>query len=492
MNTFLIELQEHDDRISLRDRLNWAKTRRILLLWPSHRRVSLTTSDLKFLQHHARRLGAQLGLVTGRADVRITAQALGIPVFANTRQAQRSTWRASLFPKHSHRQIVRPARPKKDSLSPIWRLFFFSLAVLAVFSLVMLFLPRASVVLTPRSLTQREIFALAASSQGTTVSLQGELPLLPIDVEVEADEHLQATRRFSVPLAKAQGVARFTNLTTRSQTIPAGTVVYVPGDPPIRFLTLNTAGLPPNAGQFVDVPIEAIAAGSGGNVPAQAIQAIEGPLAFSLSVTNPQATQGGREEERLAVTPQEVEQLREELSARLREQALQEARRRLNADDILFPQTLQLMEILEERAVPPVEAYPSRLSLHLRLRFRVWSLSAERLRPLLVARLDALLPEGVRPRNETLRMRLRPESVEVFREGDSPLRLRFSLEAQRTLSAKIASEQVLAALRGRPVGEALKGLRALPLAEPPQLKLWPSFWPWMPLLPVQVSIEFVP
>lgn len=489
MNTFLIELQEHDDRISLRDRLNWAKTRRILLLWPSHRQVSLTTSDLKSLQYHARRLGAQLGLVTERTDVRATAQALGIPVFVNTRQAQRSAWRAH-FPEHSHRQVVRPARPPKKPLSPIWRLFFFSLAVLAVFSLVMLFLPRASIILTPRSLTQRETFALLASSQGTAVSLQGELPLLPLDVEVEAEENLQATRRFSVPLAKAQGVARFTNLTTRSQTIPAGTVVYVPGDPPIRFLTLNTAGLPPNAGQFVDVPIEAIEAGSRGNVPAQAIQAIEGPLAFSLSVTNPQATQGGTEEERLAVTMQEVEQLRKELSARLREQALQEARRRLNADDILFPQTLQLVEILEERTVPPVEAYPSRLSLHLRLRFRVWSLSAERLRPVLVTRLDALLPEGVEPRNETLRMRLLPESVEVL--GDSPLRLRFSLETWRTLSARIASDQVLAALCGRPVKEAFERLHALPLAEPPQVKLWPSFWPWMPILPIQVSIGFAP
>ncbi|MFO3796487.1 MAG: baseplate J/gp47 family protein, partial [Anaerolineales bacterium] len=241
---------------------------------------------------------------------------------------------------------------------------------------------------------------------------------------------------------------------------------------------------------FVDVPIEALEAGTSGNVPAQMIQAIEGPLAFSLSVTNPQATQGGTEEERLAVTPQEVEQLRKELSARLGEKALQEARRRLQADEILFPQTLQLVEILEERTVPPLESYPSRLSLHLRLRFRVWSLSAARLRPLLVARLDALLPEGVEPRDESLRMQPLPESVEVL--GDSPLRLRFSLEAQRTLSARIASDQVLAALRGRPVREALERLRALPLAEPPQVKLWPSFWPWMPILPIQVSIEFVP
>lgn len=490
MNTFLIELQEHDDRISLRDRLNWAKTRRILLLWPRHRQISITASDLKFLQYHARRLGAQLGIVTDRADLRLVARRLGIPVFSSTRQAQRLPWLA-IQPRPIPRpHVARPPRSQDLPLPLAGRIFLFFLAVLAIFALLSLFLPRATVTLTPQKRIQKETFTFLASSQIVTPSLQGDLPLLPLEVEVQAEESLRATRSFRVPVARAQGTVRFTNLTALPQTIPAGTVVYVPGDPPIRFLTLNTAGLPPNPGQFVDVPIEALEAGMEGNVPAQAIQAIEGPLAFSLSVANPQATQGGTEEDRLAVTPQEVELLRKELMALMREQALQEATHRLNEDDILFPQTLQLVEILEDRTVPPVEAYPSRLSLHLRLRFRVWSLSAERLRPVLVTRLDALLPEGVEPRNETLRMRLLPESVEVL--GDSPLRLRFSLETWRTLSARIASDQVLAALCGRPVKEAFERLHALPLAEPPQVKLWPSFWPWMPILPIQVSIRFAP
>lgn len=492
MNTFLIELQEHDDRISVRDRLNWAKTRRILLLWPRYRQIPLTASDLKFLQYYARRLGAQLGLVTERADVRMIAQGLGIPVFRTTRQAQRSTWnplpKPKLFKPTSRRP--RPPHPKEPVLAPPWRVILFFTGVLAIFSLLMLFLPRASVILMPQSRIQKETFAFQASSRGREVSPYDELPLFPLEVEVQAEENLDATRKFRVPLTKAQGVVRFTNLTSLAQTIPAGTVVYVPGDPPVRFITLNQAGLPPNAGQFVDVPIEAIEGGTAGNVPAQAIQAIEGPLAFSLSVTNPQATQGGREEERLAVTPQEVELLRAALTASLKEQALREMQRQLAAGDVLFAQTLQVVETLEEHIQPPVETYPSRLALRLHLRFRAWMLAAERLRPILRARLDASLPAGFEPKDEMLSLRVLPESVEIL--GDDPLRLRFSVEAWRTLSARIPDERVFLMLRGQPVREASRRLRALPLAEPPQIKIWPPFWPWMPILPVQVSIEFAP
>jgi hypothetical protein len=117
---FLLHLEEHDDRFSLRDRLHWAKTRRVLLIWPARKRVRLQVLDLKFLQFHARRLGAELGIVSRRAEVRAMAKALGIPAFAHLRQAQRRPWPAP--PKrlpHSSRRIKRPvARRTRPAFSP--------------------------------------------------------------------------------------------------------------------------------------------------------------------------------------------------------------------------------------------------------------------------------------------------------------------------------------------------------------------------------------
>ncbi|MCK7480865.1 MAG: hypothetical protein M0C28_29370 [Candidatus Moduliflexus flocculans] len=72
--------------------MSWAKTPRILLVWPKFEKVTLRQVDLKVLQRHASTLGAQLGLVTRQRRVRADAEALGIPVFKSTKEAQRLKW----------------------------------------------------------------------------------------------------------------------------------------------------------------------------------------------------------------------------------------------------------------------------------------------------------------------------------------------------------------------------------------------------------------
>src|SRR5512133_2223316 len=108
MKTQIITLESHDDLISVRDRMSWAKTPRILLVWPKYEQVTLRQVDLKVLQRHAFSLGAQLGLVTRTRRVRQDAEALKIPVFESTGQAQRLAW-----PKPRLRKIKMHA-PRKD------------------------------------------------------------------------------------------------------------------------------------------------------------------------------------------------------------------------------------------------------------------------------------------------------------------------------------------------------------------------------------------
>ena len=92
MKTQIITLESHDDLISVRDRMSWAKTPRILLVWPKFEKVTLRQVDLKILQRHAASLGAQLGIVSRVRRVRADAQALRIPVFTSTGEAQRVSW----------------------------------------------------------------------------------------------------------------------------------------------------------------------------------------------------------------------------------------------------------------------------------------------------------------------------------------------------------------------------------------------------------------
>src|SRR5512138_995520 len=108
MKTQIITLESHDDLISVRDRMSWAKTPRILLVWPKYEKVTLRQVDLKVLQRHALSLGAQLGLVTRTRRVRADAEALRIPVFESTGQAQRLAW-----PKPRRRRLTNHT-PRKD------------------------------------------------------------------------------------------------------------------------------------------------------------------------------------------------------------------------------------------------------------------------------------------------------------------------------------------------------------------------------------------
>ena len=92
MKTQIIALEAHDDFISVRDRMSWAKSPRILLVWPKYEKITLRGADLRILQQHAATLGAEMGIITRRGDVRRDAERFGIPVFGSAKAAQRQAW----------------------------------------------------------------------------------------------------------------------------------------------------------------------------------------------------------------------------------------------------------------------------------------------------------------------------------------------------------------------------------------------------------------
>ena len=63
MKTQVIQLDPHDDGTSVRDKMSWAKSPRILLVYPRRSRILARTLDLRLLQRHAATLGEQLAIV---------------------------------------------------------------------------------------------------------------------------------------------------------------------------------------------------------------------------------------------------------------------------------------------------------------------------------------------------------------------------------------------------------------------------------------------
>src|SRR5919109_3449650 len=248
MKTQIITLESHDDLISVRDRMSWAKTPRILLVWPKYEKVSLRQVDLKVLQRHASSLGAQLGLVTRARRVRQDAEALRIPVFESTGQAQRVAWPKPRRRKWKYHAPPADLREKREQVLPNeaeWRTYpavrvgAFVLGVCSVLVLVALFIPRAEVVLHPESEIQSIVLPVRAGPSVKSVFLTGSIPAYEKRVIVDGEQTVVVTGEGVTPQSKAKGEVMFRNLTQQTVRIPAGTVVRTADAAGIRFATIR-------------------------------------------------------------------------------------------------------------------------------------------------------------------------------------------------------------------------------------------------------------
>src|SRR5512140_1123132 len=183
MKTQIIALEAHDDFISVRDRMSWAKSPRILLVWPKFEKITLRAADLRILQQHAVTLGAEMGIITRRGDVRRDAERFGIPVFGSAAAAQREArghlQRLDEPPVHrkprerQELEAMRAAARLGEAswrTRPLTRLASFMIGVVAVLVMAGLFLPKATITLAPLSQQQSISIPLAASSSIEAVS----------------------------------------------------------------------------------------------------------------------------------------------------------------------------------------------------------------------------------------------------------------------------------------------------------------------------------
>lgn len=491
MKTQIITLESYDDLISVRDRLSWAKTPRILLVWPKYEKITLRQVDLKVLQRHASSLGAQLGLVTRQRRVRAAAEALGMPVFESTGQAQRVAW-----PKVRHRRLKRHApdqtlREKRDRLPPLeeaWRVrpavrvSAFTIGVLSVLFLVALLIPRAQVRLNPVTKTQSIVFPVTASPSVNSVFITGSIPAREMQVAVEGKQAVNVTGQGIVPQSKATGVAEFRNLTQYAVTIPAGTIVT--NEDGVRFATTEDGALDVGVGKTIDLPIEAMEGGLAGNLEADTINIIEGRLGLLLSVTNPEATDGGRERSSLQASDADRTRVKDLLMKQLEDEARKKMTGELAPKDVLFDKTFEISQILSEVYNPPAGSATATLTLTMQAEFSASYATASDLNKLASLALNASLPSGFSPVSDDVTTK--QVAAPVLLDDGS---LHWTVRAEREMIEQINASQVRQMILGSDSSTAQKKLmNDLPLASKPKVLLSPSWWPWVPIVPFRVEV----
>lgn len=494
MKTLIIQLEPHDDLISIRDRMDWAKTPRVLLLWPKKGQVGIRPLDLALLRRHAASLGAELGLVTRNGEIRAAARELGISVFRTTTEAQKKTWVESgpvrptrRFPRIDLRALrdrLRLPDPLDVENDPTSRVGVFSIGVVALLVVMLVFLPSARIRLRPPEQPQSVVISVSAEPDAEAVQLSGVIPMQKLLLTLEASDSLLVTGQVETPSGTAQGMGHFTNLTEDPVIIPAGTVLLAQTQPPVTFLTVEQAEIPAGKGEAVDILIRAANPGASGNVAAETITAFEGPLGLALQVTNPTATTGGSNETVFAPTDQDRETLRRRILADLDQQARERFALQVSTGDLLFPATLTMEKIVDETVTPPPGQPGEKLTMTFTAEYSMAYAAASDLEKLSALVLDASMPVGSMASPGTLVYK----PVSPFFEGQDLVR--WQMRAERQVRLRIDSEQVIALAQGKTARRAGSLLtETFRLVEPPQISIRPIWWPWLPLLPIQITVE---
>jgi len=264
------------------------------------------------------------------------------------------------------REVV-PAEGRWRNLIGI-RLLFFTLAVLAVLALLVLFFPSATVVLTPETRMQSLTISASASPKAAAVELNGSLPSQLAFTVIEQSKTAQVTGSVITPNTPAAGLARFRNLSIGTMKIPSGTVIRTTGSTPVRFTTTADAVMPAGVAGTVDVPVQALEPGASGNLPADSLIAIEGDLGTSLAVTNPSPTTGGSDHRAPIQTAGDRTHLHGALVSAILDQCKTSLPQSLGQGDIFFPDTLAVGKVLSETYFPADGQTGATLSLTMSLK----------------------------------------------------------------------------------------------------------------------------
>jgi hypothetical protein len=274
----------------------------------------------------------------------------------------------------------------------------------------------------------------------------------------------------------------FRNLTQGAVTIPVGTVVQSAEG--IRFVTTQSGAVEAGVGETVELPIEAVEGGLVGNLEPETINAIEGRLSLSLSVTNPEATEGGREVASVQAGDADRKRAKDLLMRELERDARGKLQDEMESGDSLFEDTFAISQVFSEIYDPPPGAAGVKLTLTMRMEYSARYASASDLTELAALAMNASLPSGFSAASSAMTVESATKPV-TLSNGST----RWTVRAERQIVQRINPAQVTQMILGMSSSSAQKELdENLPLASSPKITFSPSWWRWVPIVPFRVEV----
>lgn len=510
-----IQLEPYDDVVSIKDRLQFVKTNRILLVLPTRGNILQRKLDLVLIQREAARRGLRLALVTTDPNVAEHAQELNISAFYTVEQARTSRWnrpRNKVFIDRADRPIQmdpfefeelqrRATRLKQAPSRMRWTVnrmtsgLIFGVAVIAFLFLIFALIPSASVTITPAS-DQINISIPMFADPNVDRPLPEKLTVPAENRRLiqDATAEIATTGRRNAENSLAEGVVSFTNNTGLATLIPAGTIIQTDTSPAIQFETVDDVALAARQGATTDVGIRALESSSGvqGNVGSDAVTVVTGSLAESVSVTNFNPTYGGGVTETAFATQADQDRL---LNL-VRQQLIQHARDflLLSLDEGSSYLVNDSLKIVEERTLiysAEVNEPAENISLTMQgvVEVTVIDLSAARIVADVVIKKD-YIPDGRVPVEGTISYR-RGEVLEFMPDGRIAFQMRVEGESIVDIDTQSVKELIVG-LSARDAQAMIEENYLLDPRHPPQIDTFPGFFNRIPFVPARIRVEISP
>ncbi len=480
----ILHLEKDDDIDVVREKLERAQARQVLLVVPHGSRIFKSPLDFQLLRRQAQRQAIEIALVSNHPLTRDLATQEGIRVYG-------SIWRSKQT-RHWTLRRQRPPRPPGKRGIPLWRrmrrprlessgcgeqvgaLMLFLITAAAVYGLLFVVVPTAAVTLTPSMQPLSAEMQIIVSHNFEKVDrTTGSIPARLVQAQVEESGQVPTTGKQDAPDSLAAGSVVFINQLNQSVAVPADTIVSTSLGASIRFRTMETVELAPAVGAAAAAPIEALEPGSSGNVSANIINKVEGSIALQVRVTNPQPTTGGGFRQVGAVTAADKSRLRSLLLQQLQQRALAEIQKDLDDDEVILPETLQVDAILAEDYDQFVSEQADSLGLDMRALISVMIYQEQHVREQIFRALGEATPPGFRLVNGSQTL----AAIELTQVLSAERTVVLTARATATAAAAIDPAAVRQAIRSKPVELARLTLaRTLPLAAMPDIRLGPS---WM-------------
>ena len=202
-------------------------------------------------------------------------------------------------------------------------------------------------------------------------------------------------------------------------------------------------------------------------------------------MTNPDPTVGGTDVIAATPTPADRSQLRAGLMSEILAGCRTSLQDSLAPGDIFFPETLDVSQVLSEIYFPAEGQSGDTLSLTMRVNCQAQYAVLADIETLTRASLDTALPEGYEPASAEITSL--PASVP---STDAQGITRWEMEGRRSLHARLDLLTAVQLAVGRKPSEAIARLMgSLPLAGSPVIKIQPGWWPWLPVVPLRITVS---